>query len=294
MSNKTELQSNNIDLQGILDSINALPEAGSGASIETCTVNITTGLDMNFICWSSLNNGAITPNYQTGISANSTSTLQNVIKNSAITISYNDMGTSIASGGSNTTIVFKGVVGRSGASGAYLLQLVVAKCTGNDTISISSGTTCCFIAGTQVLMTLDGQTKNIEDVRVGDKVVSYDINTKENYITEVGRVIVHENTIDIAEVTFDSGMVLTMNAYHPLYCENGFKSITRYANYDELVVGDVVKTVNGWSAITNINRYNSEPIVTYNIDVKDIGENPDVNTNDTYYANGIVVKNPIC
>jgi len=40
MSYNTELQSNNSDLQAILDTINALPEAGE-SGIETCTVTIT-------------------------------------------------------------------------------------------------------------------------------------------------------------------------------------------------------------------------------------------------------------
>lgn len=42
MSYKSDLQSNNTDLQSILDTINSLPEAGSGGgSVETCTVTIT-------------------------------------------------------------------------------------------------------------------------------------------------------------------------------------------------------------------------------------------------------------
>ena len=40
MSYNEELQSNNIDLQGILDTVNALPDAGGsgGGSVETCNV----------------------------------------------------------------------------------------------------------------------------------------------------------------------------------------------------------------------------------------------------------------
>ena len=45
MSYNTELQSNNVDLQAILDTVSALPEAGGSDndSIKTCTVtfNIT-------------------------------------------------------------------------------------------------------------------------------------------------------------------------------------------------------------------------------------------------------------
>lgn len=153
---------------------------------------------------------------------------------------------------------------------------------------------CCFTAGTQVLTSLDGDTSAIEDVVVGDYVVSYNIDTEENYLTEVQRITVKENTTDIAEVYFDNGSIVTMNAYHPLYTENGFHSITRYKGYDELVIGDVVKTLDGWTTVADIKRYTSEPIITYNLDVRDAGEDPDVDTNDTYYANGIVVKNGFC
>lgn len=45
MSNKSRLQTNNTNLQALIDKANALPDAGSGgsggASLETCTVTIT-------------------------------------------------------------------------------------------------------------------------------------------------------------------------------------------------------------------------------------------------------------
>lgn len=45
MNIKSELQSNNVDLQTVLDKVNALPDAGSGGSgggvsVETCTVTV--------------------------------------------------------------------------------------------------------------------------------------------------------------------------------------------------------------------------------------------------------------
>lgn len=38
MSQKSDLQANNVDLQSILNTINALPEAGAGGSLETVTL----------------------------------------------------------------------------------------------------------------------------------------------------------------------------------------------------------------------------------------------------------------
>ena len=50
MSNKIQLQTNNADLQSLIDRVNAakdiaasLPEAGGGGSLETCTVSL--GMD---------------------------------------------------------------------------------------------------------------------------------------------------------------------------------------------------------------------------------------------------------
>jgi hypothetical protein len=42
MSNKTRLQTNNINLQALIDKANALPDAGGEGSVETCTVTIET------------------------------------------------------------------------------------------------------------------------------------------------------------------------------------------------------------------------------------------------------------
>ena len=85
-----------------------------------------------------------------------------------------------------------------------------------------------------------------------------------------------------------------MNAYHPIYTDTGFHSITRHNGYEKLVIGDICKTKDGWTIVTDIKRYNSEPIITYNLDVIDIDEINDSGENDTFIANGIVVHNVDC
>ena len=153
---------------------------------------------------------------------------------------------------------------------------------------------CCFVAGTKVLISLNGETKNIEDLKENDTVVSYNTKTREFYLAKVKKLIINKNTTDIAEVSFDNGEKLIMNAYHPIYTETGFHSITKYKGYEELVVGDICRTKDGWSIITDIKRYDSEPIITYNLDVIDIDEIKDNEENDTFVANGIVVHNAGC
>ena len=153
---------------------------------------------------------------------------------------------------------------------------------------------CCFIPGTQILTSIDGNAKSIETLLPGDEVVAYNINTHEKYLAKVKNLIVNRNTTDIAEVYFDNGEKLIMNAYHPIYTDEGFHSITCHNGYDELVVGDVVKTADGWTVVTHIKRYTSEPIITYNLDVIDNDETIDNEENDTFIANSIIVHNASC
>ena len=85
------------------------------------------------------------------------------------------------------------------------------------------------------------------------------------------------------------------NEYHPIYTENGFHSLTNHNGYDTLVIGDNVKTNNGWSKIIDIKTYQVEtPIITYNLAIKDLDEDKDDDTYDTFIVNSAVVHNAAC
>ena len=162
--------------------------------------------------------------------------------------------------------------------------------------AFSSISSCCFVAGTNVLMA-DNNSKHIEDSVVGEKVVSYNIDTGEQYETTVIGVIENKKSIYMAEITFDTGITLTMTDYHPIYTASGWKSLTGYLGYDILEVGQLAKTANGWSEILKIEQYqNAEPITTYTLNVADDSElnNNDIDNHDNFYANGIVVHNTAC
>ena len=136
------------------------------------------------------------------------------------------------------------------------------------------------------------QTK---DIKAGEQVVSYNVKIGENYMTTVSKAITNNSSKFMAHVEFENGTELDMTEYHPIYTQNGWRSLNNYNGYDTLVVGDIAKTVDGWSKITDIVRYqNDKRTTTYTLDVVDIGENPDVEINDSFYANGIVVHNSMC
>ena len=102
MSNKTTLQSNNAlisqnntDLQALINTANALPEAGSGSGdsgVETCTVTIVNNSDKGFDCYGTWYDGTIL-SYGTNVPDGDSTTIT-AIKNSFIAIPSANVSTS--------------------------------------------------------------------------------------------------------------------------------------------------------------------------------------------------------
>ena len=83
---------------------------------------------------------------------------------------------------------------------------------------------CCFDAGSQILMA-DGTTKNIEDVQVGDMVMSLNEDTGEFTSQRVSGTIINEYSTDLVYVHLSNGVRIGMRAYHPLLTTEGYKSL---------------------------------------------------------------------
>ncbi len=152
----------------------------------------------------------------------------------------------------------------------------------------------CFVAGTTVLMA-DGSYKAIEDVDVGDFVLSYNENSGELEEKEVLKIGKYENS-DLVTIEFDKGLKNTNTTGHPYYVLNkGWCSTSPKSTFDlygfevdSLQVGDTCfyydfasqgleKTV-----VTKIEFVDST-IWTYNLD--------EVEGNNNFFANGVIVHN---
>ena len=153
----------------------------------------------------------------------------------------------------------------------------------------------CFIAGTQITLP-DWTTKNIEDVVVGDVVISFNEETGKQEDKEVLSLLspLHD---DLVKYTFSNGNVITSTFDHPYYV-NGLQLASyrpEWTNerYDELSgvieikVGDVVNLeANDESSahIISIEEQPREATQTYIFHVKD---------NMNFYANGILTHNKL-
>ena len=128
---------------------------------------------------------------------------------------------------------------------------------------------CCFVPGTQVKMA-DGKTKNIEDVKVGDIVLSYNEESKEYENCAVTGLITNLNTTNIARINLKDGTKIEMNEYHPIYTQEGWKSLTNYNDLPTLTKEDkVLSTNNEFIEISSIETWKEEtPITTYNLSIE--------------------------
>ena len=119
----------------------------------------------------------------------------------------------------------------------------------------------CFVAGTKV-KTENGY-KNIEDIKIGEKVYSYNLDTNELELKEVIDTI-ESSTIDTYKMTVGDKTV-EMSPRHQIYIID--KGWTRA--YD-VKSGDNMLSINGEKIeITNIEyKKYDEPIKTYNLTVE--------------------------
>lgn len=129
----------------------------------------------------------------------------------------------------------------------------------------------CFPAGTKIALP-NGERSDIEDVRIGDKVIAYNINKAHIVCDEVNELKTVKRT-GYFILGFQSDRTLRLTDDHPLYTPNGWASINpnkskesyRGFEIDQLVPGRYVKNIDGaWDAILNI-TWVSGDIITYTI-----------------------------
>ena len=152
---------------------------------------------------------------------------------------------------------------------------------------------CCFDAGSKILMA-DGTEKNIEDVEVGDMVMSLNEDTGEFIIQKVAQTITNKYSTDLVYVHLSNGVRLGMRAYHPLLTTEGWKSlrpdqaetINEIGEVEELKVGD---TIIGYEENVTIVSVEQRPEVenyyTYTLNIEGY---------HNYIVEGIVAHNKGC
>jgi intein/homing endonuclease len=134
----------------------------------------------------------------------------------------------------------------------------------------------CFVAGTQISME-DGSTKNIEDVQVGEKVLTYNEQSGEQEAGVVGDLKQHEVT-SVIRLTLDNENIIITTEEHPFFIEG-----KGWVKAGEIEVLDVCKKVDGSESLISTVEKLDETHMVYNL--------LSVSDNHNFYANGILVHN---
>ena len=162
-------------------------------------------------------------------------------------------------------------------------------CSEVQTQSCGGGESC-FPAGTKILL-FNGSYKNIEDIGVGEHVISYNEISKNNEVSEVLEI---ESPVrdHMCIIIFSDSSELNLTSEHPIYSKTGWKSINPEATKKEkpymdfvekLSVGDLILSSNlDYREVKNISCWN-ETIQTYNL--------KSVSKNRNFYANDILAHN---
>ncbi|NMC36121.1 hypothetical protein GYA49_03685, partial [Candidatus Beckwithbacteria bacterium] len=151
----------------------------------------------------------------------------------------------------------------------------------------------CFLPQTQILLP-DGETKSIEDFKVGEEVMSQNSESGKVEVAKVTQVFRHEGDQVADEyliVKTNNGKELKVTPNHPVFLKKisifdtlfvKNKSNGEWREIGEAKVGDELwDVIDGWITISSIELVN-KTVPVYNLEV--------ANTH-TYFAEGLLVHN---
>ena len=147
------------------------------------------------------------------------------------------------------------------SGGTYTIKIVAYDKAGNSTEKITKATVItCFAEGTEVL-TEDGY-KPIEEIKVGDKIWTIDMESSKLILDEVTHTFVNDS-YEIMHITVNDEVVDATPRHQFYVVDKGWVR----AYY--LEVGDELMTDNGTIEITKVEYEKlEEPIKVYNFTVK--------------------------
>ena len=134
----------------------------------------------------------------------------------------------------------------------------------------------CFIAGTEITLA-NGDVKNIEDIAVGEQVLTYNEGTQETEAGVVGDIKKHEVN-SVIRLTLDNENVIVTTAEHPFYVVG-----RGWVKAGQLQPLDVFLKEDGKESLFSSAEVLEEKHEVFNL--------LSVSENHNFFANGILVHN---
>lgn len=131
--------------------------------------------------------------------------------------------------------------------------------------------TCCFLPGTKV--TTPSGEKTIENLKVGDKVISFNEKTKTNEPAKIEKTFEHKTS---GYLIVNNKLFVTQE--HPFLINGEWKTI------GQAKLGDNLQTIDGKTETISSIKQVTKQVTVYNIEVS---------PNNNYYAEGILAHNKV-
>jgi cysteine-rich repeat protein len=134
----------------------------------------------------------------------------------------------------------------------------------------------CFLEGTEISMA-DGSSKNIEDINIGDRVLSF----SEDKLTTESASKVFSSLTDYYYILKTENYEVNVTGEHPFYTGEGFRTVK------ELLVGDKIYVLEDGELIPEKIIHKElvkKQAKIYNLTIKGT---------QTYFANGFAVHNKL-
>ena len=177
------------------------------------------------------------------------------------------------------------------------ISITVSASGGEITVSgVQRTTETCCLTGETLISMADGTQKQIKDVVVGDKVLSYNTETHKLEITTV-ETLIHVKRTELVYITFADGSQIKITPDHPMFSERGWivyspeKGQRAYSDIELQAtgtqIGDMIFSLSLLfdKEIVNMEYVVCEEMDTYTFTTKD---------NHNYFAQGVLVHNKIC
>ncbi len=158
----------------------------------------------------------------------------------------------------------------------------------------SQPTGSCFIAGTKITMS-DGTYKSIEDVRVGDNIMTYNVDKQKIETGSVEKIVTPTHN-QLVELNFENNIVNTNTLDHPYYVKN-----KGWSSYDpKFTLSNYGLKVNKYEEGDTVLYYDNDNKTINEIQIKKLKlvtkeqktyNLQKVSKNHDFFANGVLVHN---
>ena len=159
--------------------------------------------------------------------------------------------------GTSNTYIYENVYNTQ----SYLLKVEVMDEIGNKRVATQTAGVHCFLAGTKILS--ESGMKNIEEIEIGEKVYSINIDNNQKELKEVLAIFEGESN-EVYELTIGDEVVKTTPKHQFYIVDKGWVRACDIQEGDRIVAKD-----NSDLIINNIEyKYYEEPVKVYNLTVE--------------------------